>query len=177
MQTIPNDCGADIHLDYLNDTKIWAYWIMCTVCQGKHGLIFTNIDWFNNNNELEQVYLICTRMASSVHSNVYVRYGYGPNLWRYVSALEWGHCTLQCSHPAVVMNTSRAESGSCIIGSFVFPSYPSLSLSHSSSLIQSVSAGPSVCVCVYVFVSVYVCVCACACVCVCVCVLHTTATL
>ena len=24
VQTITNNCGSDIHLDYLNDTEIWA---------------------------------------------------------------------------------------------------------------------------------------------------------
>ena len=67
MQTIPNDLGSDIHLDYLNDMKILANWITCIVKQGVRRLIlFTNTNWFNNNNQLELVYLICTRLTSSV---------------------------------------------------------------------------------------------------------------
>ena len=68
MQTILNNCSSDIHPDYLNDAKIWADWISCIETGGKHWLIFTNTDWFNNNNDTEQVYLICTRLTSSVHS-------------------------------------------------------------------------------------------------------------
>ena len=68
---IPNDRGSDIRLDYLNDTKIWASWTMCIVQQGKHRLILTNTDGLNNNNRLEQVYLTCTWLTSSVHSRIF----------------------------------------------------------------------------------------------------------
>ena len=55
VQTILNDPGSDTHLDYLNDMKIWADWIMCIVKQGGRRLVFTNTDWFNNNNQLRTV--------------------------------------------------------------------------------------------------------------------------
>ena len=70
VQTIANDHGPNIHLDYLNYTKIWAEWIMCIICWGKCWLIFTNTDWFNNNNEIEQsnMYKFCALQSFSLGS-------------------------------------------------------------------------------------------------------------
>ena len=93
VQTIPNDEGTDIHLDYLNDTKIWADWVACIVRQGKRGLIFTNTDRFNNNNGWEQVYLICTRLTSSVHSKLLTHFFLQPtrnrSAWSALPRLPW----------------------------------------------------------------------------------------